>query len=164
MKDEDRIFHIVEDVWTSFVGIKLERRSEQELSGVKGYFLVASIEIEGAWKGEVALFCSESLAHRVAAHLFEMDPAEVTDEEVRETLGEINNIISGNLKRLLPEPCHLSAPVVGYEKNAKGNAKTIVDSKAIKVLAVCERQFIVVMLADRRQQEKLAIEMLGYSA
>ncbi len=143
---EDSIFQIIEEVWTSFVGIKLERRPEQELSSLKGYFLVASIEIDGAWKGEVVLFCSEPLAHRITAHLFEIEPAEVTMEDVHETLGEINNIISGNLKRLLPEPCFLSIPVVGYKKNALKNVKTIANYNATKVLAVCEEHFVVVML------------------
>jgi len=143
---EDSIFQIIEEVWTSFVGIKLERRSEQELSSLKGYFLLASIEIDGAWKGEVVLFCSEPLAHRITAHLFEMEPAEVSMEDVSETLGEINNIISGNLKRLLPEPCYLSVPSVGYKKNALENIKTIANYNATKVLAVCEEHFVMVML------------------
>ncbi len=113
---------------------------------MKGYFLAASIEIEGAWKGEVMFFCSESLAHRITAHLFEIEPAEVSREDVSETLGEINNIISGNLKRLLPEPCHLSVPSVGYNKNTLENINTIAKYNVTKVLAVCEEHFVVVML------------------
>ncbi len=55
---EDQIFQIVENVWTSFVGLPLERRSIQDLSDVEDGFLVASVTIGGAWNGEIALVIS----------------------------------------------------------------------------------------------------------
>lgn len=160
MPMEDQIFEIVEHVWRAFVGMDLARRDALPGGEAGGYFLVASIAIEGAWEGEAALFCSEPLAHRMAAHLFEMAPADVGPDEVRETLGEISNIIGGNLKRLLPEPCHLSIPVVGYERNLKAHAARITAHAASKVLACCETEYVVVMLAERRRHGRLVIDAL----
>ena len=34
-------------------------------------------------------------------------------EAVRDALGELTNILGGNLKALLPGPCHLGLPTVG---------------------------------------------------
>ncbi len=157
---EDQIYQIVEDVWNSFVGMRLERRAEQDIATSGDYYLVASVHIEGAWEGEVALVCSEGLAQHVAAHLFEMDLEEITIEEIKDTLQEISNIIGGNLKRLLPEPCHLLLPVVGYDENMRINVKIPEHYSVRKVLADCEDRIVLVMLADHQQGDKLVIEAL----
>ena len=145
---EDQIFGIVEYVWNAFVGIDLQRRSEGKVDRMRGYFLSSSVEIEGAWQGEVSLLFSEELAHRVASHLFEMPITSVSQEEIRETLGEISNIMGGNLKRLLPEPCHLSVPVVGFEEVLTAKVRGLPSHTTHQVLADCEGRLLVVMLAE----------------
>ena len=155
---EDQIFQIVENVWTSFVGLPLERRSIQDLSDVEDYFLVASVTIGGAWNGEIALVCSEDLARRVAAHLFEIEHEGVTCEEIKESLGEIINIIGGNLKWLLPMPSHLSPPVVGYDQDLRVNITIPEHPFVPMVLANCDNWLLLVMLADHTQTKKLVID------
>ena len=40
----------------------------------------------------------------------------VSLEDVQDALGEVANVVGGNLKALLPEGSTLSLPVVGYER------------------------------------------------
>ena len=58
--------------------------------------------------------CSEVLAQRVAAVMFESPPEEITEDEIRDAVGEITNLIAGNLKTELHDgdSCELSLPMV----------------------------------------------------
>lgn len=74
--------------------------------------LVASVTITGAWSGDVSVRLSPSLATRLAREILEVDPTSPDDGGVRDVVGEVANMIGGNLKALLPEPCRLSLPRV----------------------------------------------------
>jgi chemotaxis protein CheX len=56
-------------------------------------------------------------ARNVAAALLGVDLDDVTPEDVRDALGELANIIGGNVKSLMPEPAALSLPVVLIDGN-----------------------------------------------
>jgi chemotaxis protein CheX len=47
-----------------------------------------------------------------AAAMFGLSAVELTDAEVTDAVGELTNIIGGNIKSLLPGPSRLSMPVV----------------------------------------------------
>jgi chemotaxis protein CheX len=44
--------------------------------------------------------------------MFGADACDVTADQINDALGELTNIIGGNIKGLLPEPSHLSMPAV----------------------------------------------------
>ncbi len=71
-----------------------------------------SIDIRGAWEGQVSLQCPEPLARRVAAAFFKIDPDRAEASEVRDALAEITNMFGGLLKSSLPEPSRLGLAVV----------------------------------------------------
>jgi CheY-specific phosphatase CheX len=74
--------------------------------------VVGFVEIDGPWRGRVTVSCSEQLATTITAQMFEMDPAETTKAELVDAMGEIANMIGGNVKALLPGPSKLSLPLV----------------------------------------------------
>ena len=69
------------------------------------------VQVDGAWDGAVVLRCSQRLAGRIAAAMF-ASPGEPAVEEVSDAMGEITNILAGNIKALLPQPCRITLPVV----------------------------------------------------
>ncbi|MFO0603461.1 MAG: chemotaxis protein CheX [Polyangiales bacterium] len=75
-------------------------------------FFVGSVDIHGSWEGAVTLACAGPLARRAAGTMLDVAPGEVTGEDVRDALGEITNILGGNVKALLPAPSRLSLPEV----------------------------------------------------
>ena len=75
--------------------------------GITGY-----VTITGAWSGLVGLSCSPAAARQAAALMFATDEASLEDVEVTDAIGELVNIVGGNLKSLLPEPTVLSLPSV----------------------------------------------------
>jgi chemotaxis protein CheX len=77
--------------------------------------LVAWVSITGAWSGDVKIRLSPELARRLAREILQIDPDSTDDAGVRDVAGEVANMIGGNLKALLPEPCRLSLPKVTKE-------------------------------------------------
>ncbi len=72
----------------------------------------ASVTISGTSNGLVAVDCSEELARRLASAMFDAPPSRLTEGEILDSLGEIANIIGGNIKALLPGPSALGLPKV----------------------------------------------------
>lgn len=74
--------------------------------------MAAFVQISGRWDGTVSLHCTQDFAAVVAAKMFSIPPADVTPRDELDALGELANMIGGNLKSLLPSPSHLSLPTV----------------------------------------------------
>src|SRR5581483_2123547 len=75
-------------------------------------FVSGSVQLSGAWAGVVNVECSIEHARRIAAAMFAIPAAEVTAEQFQDAVGEMTNIVGGNLKGVLPRPCEMSLPTV----------------------------------------------------
>jgi chemotaxis protein CheX len=94
------------------LGLEAKPQPSLTSGSVRQKFVTGCIQITGAWQGAVTVECSGGLARNVAAIMFGMDACDVCQDHINDALGEITNIISGNIKALLPEPSHLSMPAV----------------------------------------------------
>ncbi len=65
----------------------------------------------GAWKGALLVECSGEQAMDWAARFLSLDPP-VRVDDARDGLGELTNVLAGNLKPLLPPGVGLSMPCV----------------------------------------------------
>jgi chemotaxis protein CheX len=72
--------------------------------------LAGWVEISGAWSATVVLRCDEGFAQACAAIMLGED--DCGDDATRDALGELTNMVAGNLKSLLPAPSRLSLPSV----------------------------------------------------
>jgi chemotaxis protein CheX len=107
----DDVCIITQDVWASFLNVHIERIAlDETLSGRPS--MVGAVRVTDAWFGAVVLEVTPALARTVAATMFDSTPDVVTDAEVVDALGELTNMIGGNIKSLLPAPSHLSLPSV----------------------------------------------------
>jgi chemotaxis protein CheX len=73
---------------------------------------LGSIELSGAFNGEVILITSTALAERARGRIYEGARFELTEEETEDVLRELVNITGGNLKNVVPEPTEISLPTV----------------------------------------------------
>lgn len=80
-----------------------------------GERVTARVSISGAWRGAVEVRISRALAARLVREVLQAEPCSTDDPDVRDIVGELANMIGGNLKALLPEPCSLSLPSVANE-------------------------------------------------
>lgn len=108
---EDDLAEMVDQVWMSYLdpeGINpLLRADEQQPSEVH-----SSVSITGSWHGHLVYASSTIAARKVAAAFLAMEVDEVSSEDVSDVLGELANIVGGNVKAMLPPGCFLSLPQV----------------------------------------------------
>ncbi|MCL3860894.1 chemotaxis protein CheX [Actinotalea sp. K2] len=77
----------------------------------------AWVDVHGATNGRVLLSTERSTADDLARALLQMGPTEpVSDEDFADALGEVANIVGGNVKALVPDPGVLTLPQVTHER------------------------------------------------
>jgi len=81
-------------------------------NSIREELMRGSVTIRGTSNAIVTVDCSESLARRLGAAMFDTDEEELSDEEIEDALGEVANIIGGNIKALLPGPSKLGLPEI----------------------------------------------------
>jgi chemotaxis protein CheX len=102
---------ITREVWTSF----LDGDPAGLVAGgdpPTGEQITGCVHLSGAYTGSIMLQCSPPAARDAAAALFSIAPGDVTQTEVVDAIGEIANMVGGNVKSMLPGPSLLSLPLV----------------------------------------------------
>ncbi len=109
---EQDIREITEAVWSNVLSTSAEVAETEPLRALAGKVFTGCVQISGAWEGAVTIRCSPVLARTVAATMYELGATEPSGDEVRDALGELTNMVGGNIKALLPGTTHLSLPIV----------------------------------------------------
>lgn len=107
--DAATLTQIVGDVFTGLLGTEVEPPFVAP-HGKDILPVSATVSVSGGWTAQVVFACSDSLARRVAGDLLEVEPAAVSDDDVCDVLGEVANVIGGNVKSVMPGPSALSLP------------------------------------------------------
>jgi hypothetical protein len=72
------------------------------------------VDVVGPWTGSVVLTCARSTAEELARSLLKEHAPPVLDaEDVEDALGELANVVGGNVKGILPGPSVLGLPETG---------------------------------------------------
>jgi chemotaxis protein CheX len=72
----------------------------------------ASVQFTGEWSGALVIGCDELLGNEAAAAMFGCDTDNVAADDLSDALGELANMIAGNVKPLLPGAIAISLPTV----------------------------------------------------
>lgn len=75
-------------------------------------YVTAAVSVTGEWEGTIACACSDELARAVTGAFFAVDPDAADPSEIIDAVGEVANMIGGNIKALMPAPSQLSLPTV----------------------------------------------------
>jgi chemotaxis protein CheX len=110
--NEGDLAEMVEQVWMSYLdpeGVNplVSTGDESQPSEVH-----SSVSISGSWTGHVVYASSTAAARKAAAAFLAVDADEVSQEDLSDVLGELANIVGGNVKAMLPSGCFLSLPQV----------------------------------------------------
>jgi chemotaxis protein CheX len=106
---EDDITDITNSIWEAMFALPLDRVDPEP--AIPGPVVTGCVTIEGAWDGAVMLTCERELAGSLTGRLFGAE-SEVTPDDVRDAIGEVTNMLAGNIKALLPDPSRISLPTV----------------------------------------------------
>ena len=96
-------------IWATLFELPLEDADAAPLG--RESTVTSCVQIDGAWQGAVVLQCPLTLARTLTAAMFQTDTAPEPDE-IHDALGELANMLGGNVKALLPGPSRISLPAV----------------------------------------------------
>ncbi|HEX7653865.1 MAG TPA: chemotaxis protein CheX [Verrucomicrobiae bacterium] len=107
----------LQKAFQTMLGMKLEKFPAHQLVGVNGEHMRGSIGFAGKVVGHVYLRMSLQSSRTVAAQIFGCKPEEMNNtDEIRDAIGELLNIMTGNFKSNLCDSgllCKLEPPKVG---------------------------------------------------
>jgi chemotaxis protein CheX len=101
---------IVESVFATMLSLEVGEGGTSWFPS--GDRLTAAVHLAGDWNGAVLLECDRQQACRFAGRFLSADPSGAVDDVVRDVLGELANMIGGNLKCVLMRGIRLSMPCV----------------------------------------------------
>lgn len=108
--DELTVQAVLEQVWESLLGEPLLPWTDDVV--VPGA-VRAEVTLSGDWAGRVLLACDPATAASLARTMLgARDGDPVPDEDVRDAVGELANVVGGNVKGMLPGTTALGLPRV----------------------------------------------------
>jgi chemotaxis protein CheX len=90
---------IVESVFGTMLSLEVSESGTPWFPGADR--LTSAVHLAGDWSGAVLLECDQRQACLFAGRFLSLDPPETVDDVVRDLLGELANMIGGNLKCVL---------------------------------------------------------------
>jgi chemotaxis protein CheX len=109
---KEEISQFVTDIWSTFLSAKAEPIDKTFKPKGKENTLAGCVQITGEWQGSVTLYAPKDIGMKVAATMYGLSEAEVEDQQIQDVVGEITNVLAGNIKSILPAPCSISLPCV----------------------------------------------------
>jgi chemotaxis protein CheX len=103
---------IADQVWKAYLDPEGIRPLIPAEGAPAGTDVSASVSLTGAWDGHVVVSCSTGAARRAAAAFLGMEPEEVSEADLTDVMGELANIVGGNVKSMLPPATAVSLPHV----------------------------------------------------
>jgi chemotaxis protein CheX len=107
--------------------------------------LTGCVQIVGGWRGAVILRCPTSLASTLAEQMFRSGSPPSLDD-VRDAMGELTNVIAGNIKALFPGNAQLSLPAVAVGSDY--DLGVVATSAVTTVAFTCDGQPLMVTLFE----------------
>lgn len=103
---------IATDVWAAFLSAEgVHALLEGPPGPTYDDTVHATVAVTGAWVGRIALTLPPEAADLAAATMLGVTDAEAAD--VADAVGELANMVGGNVKSLVPAPSTLGLPSVG---------------------------------------------------
>jgi chemotaxis protein CheX len=112
-KQIEQAYHtqIGEFVSTLFTTMLSTEIAPAEIKAFTGSTITALVAFGGKWTGVFAMECDQPSALDFARRFLQCDDLE-DPNEVRDALGELANVVAGNLKQILPQGTTLAAPSI----------------------------------------------------
>ena len=110
------ITNAVTDVFDTMLSMTMENVAVDQIEQNGGNQLVGTVSFAGRVMGSVNLHVGKEFAYEMTAEMLGMETGEIdSDEEVHDVIGEVCNMIGGDLKSRLCDSnltCELSIPSI----------------------------------------------------
>lgn len=105
---EASLIDITQSVWRATLGLEVTPAPAEP--SADGFPCRSTVVLDGDWCGSLTISSPPELARSVAALFYAKPPAEVSEAEMLDALGELANMTGGNLKGVLPGESRISTP------------------------------------------------------
>ena len=144
--DELAVINLIHDVFSTMLDSDawLDPESTRE-----SYPVIGAVFFAGAWKGAVQVELDEALAYSITAQLMSLETPHSVDSDVCDAVGEVANMIAGNLKSTLPPETVMSMPIV---VSGAGFSLTVVGANQLNRMhfATPDGRFAVMLVQTHR--------------
>jgi len=106
----DELQQIVKSVFGTMMNLEVSSGEPTWFPGAQS--ISAAVQLTGDWNGSVVVECNREPACRFAGRFLSMETPAAVDDVVRDVLGELANMIGGNLKCVMTRGIKLSIPTV----------------------------------------------------
>ncbi len=144
MIDSLVVEQLVEDVCTTMLGLQVAPCGLAEHDHPHGVYC-GHIGVEGDWQLQIYAICDAMFAARVASAMFMVEPDELTEGEIGDAIGELVNILGGNVKGILTGDNQLSLPTV---ERLEASEVAVFKGKNIDVCFRCEGHSLTIRYSD----------------
>lgn len=142
--DESRIRSIVRSVWSTQLGLEIQD-VDKPVRPAPSATITAAIHISGDFHGGVWLECSRSLVRRAASIMFDLPAEKLADEDERDVIGELTNVVAGNIKALIPGSNSISLPTIVEGSDYRISALDVKSSTGFSFVLDGEPMTVTVM-------------------
>jgi chemotaxis protein CheX len=101
---------IIADVFQTMLGVMVERVPGTWHSDTPP--VTAAVYYAGAWNGALLVECTREQSFQFTHRLMSIEPPQSVNDDVHDALGELANMVAGNLKAVLPPGVAISMPSV----------------------------------------------------
>ena len=105
------ILGVVQEIFGTMLSTQVQP-TEPESQVSPAHPVIGAVQFSGPWKGAILIECQPEQAYHFTSQLMSIDPPCSIDDDVRDAMAEITNMVAGNLKPLLPPDTVLSSPSV----------------------------------------------------
>lgn len=145
--DYSVIHNLIDKCWSDTTKLQLNSTEHDELVNKDDDLFIASIIFSGDSPGSMTIAMSEDLAQKIAAKMFEIDEESVSFDDIQDSIGELVNVLAGNLKQDYFQNCELSKPLVFQGSNSM---LTVLGADIIfqKVFALEDEEQVIVQVCQ----------------
>jgi len=150
----DELIRIVEGVFHTMLETPAEARAGCLATGPDT--ITAVVRFAGAWQGALVVQCSSDQAKRIARLFTGDEGSDELEAQSLDVLGEMANIVAGNLKVVLPKGTEASLPKVasGHQVPCQNHASCV----EIQTQISADNDPLSFLLAEGQPLEAMQLE------
>lgn len=109
---DEELDQTVQLIWSTMFDLPMARVNPDRMTA-DSPLVTGFVILEGEFDGAILVRCPQGLAVRLTDIMFgsEGPPAQ---SDIRDAIGELANMMAGNIKAVLPHPSRIGLPVVAF--------------------------------------------------
>lgn len=147
---KEYILEIAATIWAMMLGLELQLGPDPAESGREDRTFAASTHIRGITNRTVSLLCPDGFARQATAVFFGVREEAVLPNQICDALGELTNMLGGNIDGLLAEHSVLSLPSVAVGMGYAGHSEHSIE--ILRLPMRCGRWPLVILIEQEQEQ------------